>query len=81
MMFLIEYDRPAGRIVVFTTFDESERRKAENARLEIELDLNRKKIDHEVALLEAASEDALRRTHRCYFEDLSDILKSANGIN
>jgi hypothetical protein len=45
-------------------------------RLEIELDLNRKGIDHEVVLLEAADENALRRTHRRYFEDLSQILKS-----
>ena len=79
MMFLIEYDRPTGCIVSFRTFNESERRIAENARLEIELELNRGGIGHEVVLLEAASEDALRRTHRRYFENLSEILKSANG--
>ena len=79
MIFLIEYDRPEGRIVNFRTFGDSARRKAENTRLEIELDLSRRGVDHEVVLLDAASEDALRRTHRRYFEDLSQILKSAGG--
>ena len=79
MIFLIEYDRPKGHIVTMMAFEDSDRSKAENARLEIELDLNRKRIEHEVVLLEAASEDALRRTHRRYFEDLSQIVKSARG--
>lgn len=76
MIFLIEYYRPEGRIVTFKTFDQSEQSRAEKLRLEIELDLNRKKIDHEVVLLEAADEHALRKTHRRYFEDISQIAKS-----
>ena len=76
MIFLIEYYRPEGRIVTFKTFDQSEQSRAEKLRLEIELDLNRKKIDHEVVLLEAADENALRKTHRRYFEDISQIAKS-----
>jgi hypothetical protein len=74
MIFLIEYDRAQGRIVSFRNFDESQRREAEDSRLGIELDRNRKGIDHEVVLLDAASEAALRRTHRRYFEDLREIL-------
>jgi len=69
-------------IVVFFTFrvfEDSERRKAESSRLDIELDLNRRGVDHEVVLLEAASEAALRRTHRRYFGDFSQILESASG--
>ncbi|MDE2485019.1 MAG: hypothetical protein KGL32_07205 [candidate division NC10 bacterium] len=73
MIFLIEYDRGKGHIVSFRVFDDSERGNAENSRLEIELDLNRAGVDHEVVLLEAASEDALRRTHRRYFEDLKQL--------
>jgi hypothetical protein len=73
MIFLVEYNRREGRIVSFEVFDDLERRKAENTRLEIELNLNRAGVDHEVVLLEAASEDALRRTHRRYFEDLSQF--------
>ena len=76
MIFLIEYNRPEGRLVTFKVFDQSERSKAQERRLEIELDLNRKKIDHEVVLLEAANEAVLRRTHRRYFEDLRGILES-----
>jgi len=30
-------------------------------------------IRHEVVLLEAATEDALRQTHRRYFETLSEL--------
>jgi hypothetical protein len=70
MIFLVEYNRSEGRLVSLKVFDDLERQKAENARLEIELGLNRAGVEHEVVLLEAASEDALRRTHRRYFEDL-----------
>jgi len=63
-------------LVTFKTFDQSNRTLAANLRLEIELDLNRKGIDHEVVILEAANENVLRRTHRRYFEDISQILKS-----
>lgn len=78
MIFLIEYNRPQGRIVTFQRFKDSKRLKAQNARLALELELNRRGIDHEVVLLEAASEGAVRRTHRRYFEDLRQILGSAS---
>lgn len=79
MIFLIEYNRSEGQIVTSRDFDDSQRREAEYSRLEIELDLNRKGVDHEVVLLEAASKDALYRTHRRYFEDLTQILQSAGS--
>lgn len=78
MIFLIEYSRSAGSIVTFREFDDSQRREAEDSRLGLELDLNRKNSDHEVVLLEAASTDALRRTHQRYFVDLEQLLKSGN---
>ncbi|MEX1027695.1 MAG: hypothetical protein WD049_06780 [Candidatus Paceibacterota bacterium] len=81
MIFLIEYNRSEGRIVTFRDFDDSQRREAENSRLTIELDLNREGVDHEVVLLDAASEDALRLTHRRYFAGLTELLKSAGGQN
>jgi len=77
MIFLIEYNRPQGRLVTFKRFQDSERLKAQNTRLDLELDLNRRGVSHEVVLLEAASEAALRRTHRRYFETLRQILESA----
>lgn len=81
MIFLIEYNRPEGRLVTFKRFTDSERLTAQNARLDLELDLNRRGIIHEVVLLEAASEAAPRRTHRRYFETLRQILESASGGN
>lgn len=73
MIFLIEYDRSRGEIITFEQFDDSERRVAEDARLELEIRLNRDNVDHEVVLLEADSEEALRRTHRRYFESLAEL--------
>jgi hypothetical protein len=79
MIFLIEYNRSEGQIVTLRNFDESQRRDAEDSRLGMELDLNRKGIDHEVVLLDAATEDALRRTHQRYFANLTQLLQSAGG--
>lgn len=73
MIFLIQYNRANGRIVKFEVFQDAERETAANVRLEIELDLNRRGIEDDVLLLEALSEDALRRTHRRFFEDVSEI--------
>ena len=75
MIFLIEYDRDRGRLITFKKFEDSERKRAEDARLELELELNRVGTNYEVVVLEAASEDAVRRTHRRYFEDLADLVK------
>ena len=77
MLFLIEYDRNRGEIVTFKTFDDSERQKAEEARLEKELELNRLGTEREVVLLEAATEDALRRTHRRYFENFGELVNAS----
>ncbi len=77
MIFLIEYDRPTRRTLLFKTFDDSERIKAQNDRLQIELDLNRRGLllEREVVLLEARDEQALRRTHERYFENLPEGMK------
>lgn len=68
MIFLIEYDRRKGLLVDIQSFSDVERRRAQTARLETEIRLNREKIDHEVVILEAPSEQALRETHRRYFD-------------
>jgi len=73
MLFLIEYDRDQGRLVTFEVFDDSDRKEAEEARLNLELALNVQDAENEVVLLEAASEAALRRTHRRYFENLTEL--------
>lgn len=74
MIFLIEYDRNRGEIISFESFEDSARQRAEDARLELEIKLNSLGIEREVVLLEAETEEALRRTHRRYFEDLSELL-------
>jgi hypothetical protein len=74
MIFLIEYNRNRGQIITFKTFDDTERQEAKDARLKMELELNQLETEHEVVLLEAATEEALRRTHRRYFENLSELV-------
>jgi hypothetical protein len=80
VIFLIEYNRNEGDIVTLQSFDDSQRKQAEKSRIEMELTLNRKGVDHEVVLLEAGNEDALRKTHRRYFEDLHQMLSNKMEI-
>jgi hypothetical protein len=54
-------------------FNDSDREIAQESCLNRELALNSKGIENEVVLLEAASEEAVRRTHRRYFETLSEL--------
>ena len=75
MIFLIEYNRQKELIVKFEKFRNADRTKAENRRFEIELDLNRRKINHEVVLLEAGTESGLKRTHKRYFQSLRESLR------
>jgi hypothetical protein len=78
MIFLIHYNRAAGEIVKLTPYEESQRHQAEEARLAMELDLIGKKDGDEVCLLEAGSIEALRRTHRRYFESLRTLTASGS---
>ena len=68
MIFLIEYDRSAGKIVFDQEFRDTDRGAAQQARLARELELNSRKIAHEVVLLEAENKAALLETHRRYFQ-------------
>lgn len=76
MLFLIEYDRNRGEVVRIQEFQDSEKKKVEGERLELELKLNRLGIEREVVILEAASEQAIRLTHRRYFEDLAELARA-----
>lgn len=73
MIFLIEYHREEGRLVKLRSFADSQRSEAENLRLAVELDLQDRGVGREVVLLEANDEATLRRTHRRYFERLSEM--------
>ena len=74
MVFLIEYDRPSGTLVQFRKFDDSERQIAQEARLELELKLNREgNHNREVVILEARDEETIRHTHARYFKGLAEL--------
>ena len=76
MFFLIQYDRRNGQLVTFERYMKSQRGKAEEARLAMELKLQADGVEREVVMLEAASEEALRKTHRRYFESLEALAKA-----
>lgn len=73
MLFLIEYDREKGSLIDLRRFDDSESLAANRARLDLELALNRSGVAHEIVVLDAASEDDLRRTHRRYFVGIAEL--------
>ncbi len=77
MLFLIEYERNAGTVRSMTEFPDTALRQAQDARLRLEIDLKRLKVDHEVVLLQAASKAALLETHARYFRSIDAISGSA----
>jgi hypothetical protein len=79
MIFLIHYNRSAGKIVKLKEFETSQREQAEDARLKLELDLIGEQNGDEVCLLEAGSKEALQRTHRRYFESLRTLTASGSS--
>lgn len=78
MLFLIEYDRLLGQIISFRSFASSEIAVAQEARLALELGLNRAGVHREVVVLEAHDEDVLRRSHRRYFENLKELAEPSS---
>jgi hypothetical protein len=80
MLFLIEYDRPRGSIVQLREFDAGSRQLADETRLNLELDLQRQGVEHEVVLLDAPSREALRHTHSRYFEDVVELVRGSPQV-
>ena len=74
MIFLVEYNRSKGELVTFETFADADLAKAEAARLRMEIDQIASGATHEIVLLEADSEAAIRRTHRRYFETFAELV-------
>jgi hypothetical protein len=77
MIFLLEYDRRRRHIVTFERYDDAERAAAERRRLELELNDERRDANRELVLLQAIDEDALRQTHRRYFQNAREIIESS----
>ena len=67
------YDPSKSPIVELRTFADADRLRAQQERLQLELAYRGERFSHEIVLFEAASEQALRRTHRRYFETLHDL--------
>lgn len=78
MIFLIHYDRERALLVSMRSFDDSSRDEASRLKLELEISLLGNARGMEVVLLEADSEEDLRKTHSRYFETLAE-LKSSEG--
>lgn len=73
MIFLIQYDRSTGTLVSMTAFEDDQRSSASAAKLDLEISLLGVSSVMEVVLLEAPTEDHLRKTHRRYFETLNGL--------
>ena len=74
MIFLIQYNRKRREMVRFERFEDSERQIAYDIKFDLELRLNRESNRDEVVILEASSEEAVRKTHRRYFETLEQLV-------
>lgn len=77
MIFLLQYDRASGRLLDLQRFNDADRESAEQSRFALELENARTASLVEVVLLDAASEQALRKTHRRYFETLEQLIEPA----
>ena len=73
MIFLIQYEPASGRLIRLQRFDDADRESADESRFALELENARTASSVEVVLLEAESEEALRKTHRRYFETLEQL--------
>ena len=76
MLFLIEYSRKASMIEKMQVFPDELLASVNELRLKLELHNRDRGVEHEVVVLEADSEHALRITHQRYFEDATAIAGS-----
>lgn len=77
MIYLIQYDRENGTLVSVQEFADSEAGHVAEERLALEVSLARKGLPREVVVLEAASIEALKRTHQRYFAPLEELAASS----
>ncbi len=75
MTFVIEYDRAKGTVERIEPF--KNRREAAFLRLELSIRASVSGLDREIVTLDAASEAALRKTHRRYFVGVKDLANNA----
>ena len=75
--FLLVFDRAEGRLLSVTPF--TRRGEALQARFEAER-LHRADPSVEIVVLNAASEEALRKTHARYFETAQEIARHGFAV-
>ena len=80
MIFLIEYDRSCGKLIQLESFADGDATHARTRRLQLELERMNSSVEHEIVILEAASEDQLRKTHRRYFEELGQLANPDSAL-
>ncbi|MBT2746588.1 MULTISPECIES: hypothetical protein [unclassified Lysobacter] len=73
MIFLIHYNRKLGALVSVATYQDSERLAASQAKMSLEVSLLGSNGASEVVLLEAETEEDLRKTHGRYFKTLEEL--------
>lgn len=73
MIFLVDYDRATASLIELIPYADPLRGEAERARLSLEINYLEHGVSREIVLLEAATEQDLRRTHRRYFEGLEQL--------
>jgi hypothetical protein len=71
MIFVIQFDQKEGRLKRLDTFTDADREKANRQRVEVEIELLKQNVFHEVVVLEAKSVEALKKTHRRYFDSIA----------
>jgi len=76
MIYLIRYDRKAGKVVTLKRFHSSDRACAQRERLTIELEFHKSGVPCEVVLLEAADDQTLERMHQRYFKSPRELVES-----
>jgi hypothetical protein len=73
MYFLIEYDREHGKVSSLRECGDADATRAAEERLALELGLAARNVQREIVLLQAASLDALKLTHKRYFAALEEL--------
>jgi len=82
MIFLIQYDRQLGQIIKISEFNDADKQVAEDTRLDLEIQLAREGNTNEIVLLEASSQEALKKTHARYFiKDIKKLLISTSSLS
>ena len=77
MLFLVQYDRRSSSLRTLKQYFDYQQSEADEARLNLELRLIAEGIEDEVVLLDAEDINALVKTHRRYFENVSQLTEEA----